>query len=506
MLGERLPLFRPAPVIALTATATPTVQDDIVEQLGLGEAARFIHGFRRTNLAVEVLERSPSERAEAARELLRDASRRPAIVYAPTRKHAEALASELGAPCRAAAYHAGLPSAERDAVQSAFLAGRLDVVVATIAFGMGIDKPDVRTVIHTALPATLEGYYQEIGRAGRDGAPSRAILFQSFVDRKTHEFFLERDYPEASVLERVCDALSARPVSLDALRARAGLDAETFEKALEKLWLHGGARITPDETVEKASGGWKRSYEAQRKHRYAQLEKMHRYAQKETCRMLQLVRHFGDAQDAGAPCALCDVCAPGGCIAQRFREPSHAEREAADRIVGALRAKDSLTVGQIHRDVFADGSLDRDSVEHVVGALARAGTVAVEDDSFEKDGRSIPFQRVRLLGGARHLALVEAPRHRAPAKRKKRPRTPSRDEESASAPPARLLEALRAWRLAEARRKGIPAFRVLTDRALLGVAGEQPRSEAALLRLPGLGRAVVAKYGKELLAIVAAGG
>jgi DNA topoisomerase-3 len=504
MLGGRLPLFRPAPVIALTATATPAVQDDIVEQLGLGDAARFIHGFRRTNLAIEVLERSPGERAEAAREVLRDPSRRPAILYAPTRKHAEALASELGVTCRAAAYHAGLSTAERDSVQSAFLAGRLDVVVATIAFGMGIDKPDVRTVIHTALPATLEGYYQEIGRAGRDGAPSRAILFQSFVDRKTHEFFLERDYPECAVLERVCEKLSVRPLSLDALRARVGLDQETFERALEKLWLHGGARVTPDETVERGSGGWKRSYEAQRKHRYAQLEKMHRYAQKQTCRMLQLVRHFGDEQDGGAPCGLCDVCAPEACIAQRFREASEAERVAANRIVEALRKRDGLSVGQIHREVFASGSLDRDSVEHVVAALARTGTVEIVDDSFAKDGRTITFQRVHLIGTAGKFVLTQAPKSTARGTRQKKPRTSPRQEEHSLGPSARLLEALRAWRLAEARRKGIPAFRVLTDRALRGVAGERPRNEAVLLRLPGLGRAAVAKYGKQLLAIVAA--
>ncbi len=504
MLGERLSLFRPAPVIALTATATPAVQRDIVEQLGLCDAARFIHGFRRTNIAIEVLERTPGERTQAVCELLRDPSRRPAILYAPTRKHAEALALDLRALCRAAAYHAGLPAAERDSVQSAFLASRLDVVVATIAFGMGIDKPDVRTVIHTALPATLEGYYQEIGRAGRDGAPSRAILFQSFVDRKTHEFFLERDYPETVVLERISDSLSARAVSVDALRTRVGLDPEIFDKALEKLWLHGGARITPDDAVQKGSGGWRPSYEAQRTHRYTQLEKVQRYAQKETCRMLELVRHFGDEQDAGAPCALCDVCAPEKCIAQRFREPSNTERAAADRIVGALLEKDALTIGQIHRDIFANGSLDRDSVEHVVGSLARAGAVEIVDDSFEKDGRTITFQRVHLVGGARNLMLTEASKGRLAVKKRKKPRKPPHHEEQTTSPPAKLLDALRAWRLAEARRKGIPAFRVLTDRALLGVAGEQPRSEAALLRLPGFGPAVVDKYGKDLLAIVAA--
>ena len=503
MLGARLPLFRPAAVIALTATATPAVQDDIVEQLGLHDVARFIHGFRRTNLALEVLERAPGERTEAVRELLTDPARRPAILYAPTRKHAEALASALGPTCRAAAYHAGLPAGERDEVQRAFLAGQLDVVVATIAFGMGIDKPDVRTVIHTALPATLEGYYQEIGRAGRDGRPSRAILFQSFGDRKTHEFFLERDYPETAVLERIGERLSARPVRIDSLRDAVGLEPARFEKAVEKLWLHGGAIVGPDETVTRGKNGWKRSYEAQRKHRLAQLEKMHRYAQKQSCRMLQLVRHFGDERDVGAPCDLCDVCAPDGCVAQRFREPSEVERTAAARIVTALGESDGRTIGQIHRDVFADGSVDRDGVEHVVAALARAGAVTIEEDSFEKDGRTIAFRRVHLVGGARKAPLPRAPLAAAPRKRKKRERSARRSEAHPAGPPAKLLEALREWRVAEARRKGVPAFRVLTDRALLGVAGEQPRNEAALLRLPGFGRTIVAKYGKVILAIVA---
>jgi DNA topoisomerase-3 len=175
MLGQRLPALRPAPIIALTATATPEVQDDIVAQLGLQDAGRFIHGFRRSNIAIEVVEMNPAQRAEAIREILSDRSRRPAIVYAATRKSAEDVARVLGAR-RAAAYHAGMDAAERDRVQTAFLAGELEVIVATTAFGMGIDKADVRTIVHAALPGSLEGYYQEIGRAGRDGAPSAAVL------------------------------------------------------------------------------------------------------------------------------------------------------------------------------------------------------------------------------------------------------------------------------------------------------------------------------------------
>ncbi len=161
MLGERLPALRPAPIIALTATATPAVQDDIVKELGLAAPERFIHGFRRTNIGVEVVERSPSARAEVVLRLLKEPSRRPAIVYAPTRKEAEQLAGELSKTLRAAAYHAGLAASVRDDVQTAFVDDRIDVIVATTAFGMGIDKPNVRTVIHTALPGSVEGYYQK---------------------------------------------------------------------------------------------------------------------------------------------------------------------------------------------------------------------------------------------------------------------------------------------------------------------------------------------------------
>src|SRR5208282_4625282 len=155
---------------------------------------------------------------------------------------AEALsapdANRAGKRIRAAAYHAGLDAETRDRVQTAFLAGELDVVVATIAFGMGIDKPDIRTVIHAGLPATLEGFYQEIGRAGRDGAPSRTFLMHSYADQRTHDFFLGRDYPPTDHLQEVFRNLSEEPRPVEALRSKSKLSEEEFDRALEKLEIH----------------------------------------------------------------------------------------------------------------------------------------------------------------------------------------------------------------------------------------------------------------------------
>jgi DNA topoisomerase-3 len=396
MLGQRLPLLRPAPVIALTATATPLVQDDILEQLGLPGARRSIHGFRRDNLGIEVIEVNPGERAEATRALLRHPSRRPAIVYAPTRKGAEDLALELSRDTPTEAYHAGMDARARERVQARFLGGELSVIVATVAFGMGIDKADIRTIVHAALPGSVEGYYQEIGRAGRDGKPSRAVLMHSFVDRKTHEFFHERDYPEPAVLGALAKLLRTKPEPTEELARRADLDADVFAKALEKLWIHGGAQVDPDGGVSRGEADWKPAYGAQRRDKLAELAEIIRFTNAKGCRMLHLVRHFGDQEDSGAPCGCCDVCAPEACIAQSFREPSQAERDAIERILGALRAEDGQATGKLHRELFRDGSLDRRSFEHVLGGLVRAGLVEVREASFQKDGERIDYQRASL--------------------------------------------------------------------------------------------------------------
>ena len=545
MLGERLPLLRPAPVIALTATATPTVQDDIVTELRLESPARFIHGFRRTNIGVEVVERSPGARAEVVARLLSDASRRPAIVYAPTRKEAEELANALSSGVRAAAYHAGLPAGVRDNVQSAFMNAKLEVIVATTAFGMGIDKADVRTVIHTALPATVEGYYQEIGRAGRDGAPSRAVLLHSFVDTKTHEFFLERDYPQADLLARVEAAIPEGGAASAVIAKRSMVPAAVFEKVLEKLWVHGGALVDPDDTVRRGSGDWRVAYERQRVHKRAQLDKMRRFAELPACRMLQLVEHFGDQNDEGTACGLCDVCLPGASVAQTYRTATAGERDAATSIFAALGERDGRAVGQLHRDYFADGDIDRRALEGILGAMARASAVSIVADAFEKDGQTIAFQRVWLDARANAATVIAAMRIvdvPAPGEAKARGRGKGRaggrkarvkkatkvrgsgkkvgvadgaapmtasvwdGASPVEAGSAALVEAaLRAWRLAEAKKRRVPAFRILTDRTLVGIARARPADEAELLAVPGIGPALLAKHGRVLLAVVARG-
>ncbi|HTN88052.1 MAG TPA: RecQ family ATP-dependent DNA helicase, partial [Sorangium sp.] len=405
MLGQRLPALRPAPVIALTATATPVVQDDIVEQLGLASAARFIHGFRRSNLGIEILEVSPGERLARVRALLGQEGRTPAIVYAPTRKEAESLAAGLAEDLPAEAYHAGLAAPVRDRIQTAFLDGSTEIIVATIAFGMGIDKPDVRTVIHAGLPGSVEGYYQEIGRAGRDGLPSRAVLMHSYVDRRMHEFFHERDYPDPALLQRIEGALSGEPRPKEVILGDLGIDPEVADKALEKLWIHGGARVDADGGVALGEPGWRAPYEAQRRHKLAELLQMARFTESHGCRMLHLVRHFGDQEDTGEVCGLCDACAPAACAAREFRAPSRDEAQAIARILVALRDGEQPT-GRLYREAFAGGSLERRDFEHLLGGLARAGLVHVRDDSFEKDGETIAFQRASLTPRGR---LGEAP-------------------------------------------------------------------------------------------------
>ncbi|MBI3891788.1 MAG: ATP-dependent DNA helicase RecQ [Candidatus Wallbacteria bacterium] len=203
------------PTAALTATATPEVQRDIAAQLSMQSPELLVLGFHRSNLFLSVRQVSTqNDRVEAIRAEIRQAGL-PGIVYCATRKAAEQAAGALvGAGYKALLYHAGLRDEERTQVQEKFMGGGADLVVATNAFGMGVDKADIRFVIHFNLPRTLEAYYQEVGRAGRDGKPSRCQLLYNHGDTHVQRFLLEGNFPPESLVREVLDAVrEAGPVA-----------------------------------------------------------------------------------------------------------------------------------------------------------------------------------------------------------------------------------------------------------------------------------------------------
>ena len=514
-LGDYLPSLRPAPVIALTATATPTVQKDIVTQLHLDNPALFIHGFRRHNLAIEVVELSKPRRNEFTATLLKSSTNRPAIVYAPSRKAAEELASKLGGS--AAAYHAGLDPGTRERVQRQFLSGKLEIVVATIAFGMGIDKADVRTVVHTALPGSVEAYYQEIGRAGRDGLPSRTVLLHSFADRKMHDFFLERDYPPPTELSRVAAVLTDEFQMPDLLRQRLKMDAETFDKAAEKLASQGAASINIEGNVRgTGSTIWRKGYDEQINFRRSQIDRMVQFAESRQCRMSSLIQHFGDTADGLRPCGHCDFCAPEQATAQTFRQPTTEEDRQLRTILRALDGTTRAT-GKLHTEVAPH--TDRKLFETYLDALARSGLITLTTDQWTNpEGNLIIFKKASLTHEGRTLTVplppdllikdtsatsASLPRSRSRNTASPRLSKAERDQTSTAYTPNQkaLDQHIREWRKAEAAKTGKPAFIVFSDAILQSIVLASPRNIPALLKISGIGPEKADRYGAAICAL-----
>jgi ATP-dependent DNA helicase RecQ len=327
-IAEARPMMGDPVTVALTATATPLVQDDIVRALRLTPVHRIVTGFNRPNLFFAVRHTpDPVAKRSALRDLLRNWTEGAAIVYVGTRRDAEEVATFLRdvVHLEAAHYHAGLDSNERNRRQEMFLEGRQPVIVATNAFGMGIDRPDVRLVVHHTMPGTVEAYYQEAGRAGRDGRPAQAVLLYAPRDRALHEWFITTSTSTQAQLRALHNSLPAGggPVwaTIADLSSGSGLPLAKVKACLAQLEAAGVLERLGDKgrRMLLRRGEWDESTveiafadaERYRRHRQTQLAQVIAYAESNTCRRRILLDHFGD-QEAAEANRCCDNCLAGG--------------------------------------------------------------------------------------------------------------------------------------------------------------------------------------------------
>lgn len=316
-IGEVRPDL-PVPVLALTATATPRVREEIASSLSLRGPERVVGSFDRPNLAWEV-NRAPGhrEKIRAMRGLLRGREG-ATIIYASTRRTVEAVRRALasrGIP--ALAYHAGLSPGRRSEVQARFLEDPAPVVVATNAFGMGIDRPDVRMVIHYQLPGSLEAYYQEAGRAGRDGAPGRCVGLWGPGDRRVHDSFAGLTHPEEAYLRKLLACIARKgkvgrptPFSPTGIARASGLKGgeEGILGGLRALSRVGAVILEEERLTLLDPEPDLSTLRPLRRISRDQVASVERYARETGCRRRNLLAYFGDG-DGDPRCGRCDLCA-----------------------------------------------------------------------------------------------------------------------------------------------------------------------------------------------------
>jgi len=456
-LGALRRLAPGIPLSAFTATATEPVRRDIVRQLALAEPLVLVAPCDRPNLTYRV-----QPRQDLLRQLLGVIERHrgeAGIVYCLSRKETERLADELGrAGVRAVAYHAGLEAGVRRSAQERFLNEEVDVVVATVAFGMGIDRTDVRFVAHAGLPKGLEQYGQETGRAGRDGLPAECVLFHSGSDFFTWKGLLERSQEEARA---------------------------TGEE--------------PDPAVLAAA--------------LARLSEVRNFTTRLVCRHRQLVEHFGQTLAlADEGCGACDVClgelalVPDSTIvAQKILScvVRCEQRYGAGHVTDVLRGADTVAVRRTGHDRLSTYGLLK---EHDASEVRAWIDQLVGQELLRLVGDRYPVLIVTRAGAEvlkreREVALF-APPPRPP--RRETRRTTVLEVEEALPVDRALFERLRALRRELARERGVPPYLVFNDRTLAQMAARKPRDAAEFRALKGVGDKKAADFGPAFLACIAA--
>ncbi|HEX2913894.1 MAG TPA: RecQ family ATP-dependent DNA helicase [Chloroflexia bacterium] len=308
-------------VLALTATASPPVREEIIGRLGMTDPRLVVQGFDRPNiwLGVKRYEEEQAKRAALIERVKETA--KPGIIYTATRQRSEDLAEALKEQgISAEAYHAGMKAAEREKVQAAFMNDEIEVIVATTAFGMGIDKPNVSFVFHYDISDSVDSYYQEIGRAGRDGEPAQAILFYRPEDLGIRRFFASSGQVDADQIQKVAASVlqKGEPVSLSSLREEVDLSESKLTTALSRLEeagiveLEPGGEIIPVEMPEDLTAVVEEAARAQENRQSfdrSRIEMIRGYAELRACRREYLLNYFGEITDE--PCGYCDNCDAG---------------------------------------------------------------------------------------------------------------------------------------------------------------------------------------------------